>query len=270
MDWMKDPNRGTIYNGPLALMINGQSASASELTAAALQDYNRAVIVGSNSYGKATMQEMFVPDTITNNPRPSNNKSDVIKITTGKMYRLDGETAQLNGVKPDIILPDAFDGIDYREKFSPAVLPAETVAKNNYYKPLPALPVAELSKRSEQRINTNEDFKEIKNALEYIRMQNEKTEVISLKWDGFEKWSRQNQHLWDVMKGEEKTEVPGKKYTVDINGLDKALLVNNDYAKEINDRWLLNIAEDIYVKEAFSVLCDLNNLQKPTTLNNQR
>jgi len=176
--WMKDPNRGTIYNGPLVLMINGQSASASELTAAALQDYNRAVIVGSNSYGKATMQEMFVPDTITNNPRPSNNRSDVIKVTTGKLYRLNGETAQLNGVRPDVPLPDAFDGIDYREKFSPAVLPAETMTKNNYYKPLPPLPIAELSKRSEQRISSNEDFKEIKKALEYIRMQNEKSEVI--------------------------------------------------------------------------------------------
>ena len=270
MIWMKDPNRGTIYSGPLVLMINGQSASASELTAAALQDYNRAVIVGSNSYGKATMQEMFVPDTVTGNPRPTNKSRDVIKITTGKMYRLNGETAQLNGVKPDIILPDAFDGIDYREKFSPAVLPAETATKNNYYKPLPPLPIAELSKRSEQRINNNEDFKEIKKALEYIRTQNEKTEAISLKWDGFEKWSKQNQYLWDVMKGEGKTEVSNKKYTPDANSLDKALLANNEYAKEINDRWLVNIANDIYIQEAFSVLCDLNNLPKTTTINNQQ
>jgi len=72
------------------------------------------------------------------------------------------------------------------------------------------------------------------------------------------------------MRGEGKTEVSDKKYTVDANSLDKALLVNDEYAKEINDRWLLNIAEDIYVKEAFSVLCDLNNLQKTTTINNQQ
>jgi len=262
--WMKDPNRGTIYNGPLVLMINGQSASASELTAASLQDYNRAVIVGSNSYGKATMQEMFVPDTITNNPRPSTNRSDVIKITTGKIYRLNGETAQLNGVTPDIQLPDAFDGIDYREKFSPAVLPAETVAKNSYYRPLPPLPIAELSKRSEQRTN-NEDFKGIRKAIEYIRMHNGKTETISLKWDSFKKWSKQNQSLWDVMEGEEKKEISNRKYTVDVNSLDKALLVNNEYGKEINDRWTLNIAEDIYIQEAFSISCDLNNLLKSTT-----
>ncbi len=263
--WMKDPNRGTIYNGPLALMINGQSASASELTAAALQDYNRAMIIGSNSYGKATMQEMFVPDTVTNNPRPSNTKTDAIKITTGKIYRLNGETAQLNGVKPDILLPDAYDGIDYREKFSNGALPPETVAKNSYYKPLAPLPVAELSKRSEERINNNEDFKEIKKAIGYIRTVNDKTETISLKWDAFEKWSKQNQSLWDVMKGEEKKETVNKKYTVDNHSLDKALLVNDEYAKEINDRWRTNISEDIYIQEAFSVLCDLNNLQKTAT-----
>lgn len=72
------------------------------------------------------------------------------------------------------------------------------------------------------------------------------------------------------MRGEEKTEVSDRKYTVDTNSLDKALLVDDEYAKEINDRWLLNISGDIYVKEAFSVLCDLNNLQKTTTINNQQ
>jgi len=72
------------------------------------------------------------------------------------------------------------------------------------------------------------------------------------------------------MKGEGKTEVSNKKYTPDANSLDKALLANNEYAKEINDRWLVNIAEDIYIQEAFSVLCDLNNLPKTTTINNQQ
>jgi hypothetical protein len=57
---------------------------------------------------------------------------------------------------------------------------------------------------------------------------------------------------------------------VDANSLDKALLVNNEYAKEINNRWLINIADDIYIQEVFSVLCDLNNLPKTTTINNQQ
>src|SRR5437762_8924227 len=63
--FLKDPNRGTIYDGPMVLMVNGQSASASEVLAAALQDYHRALIVGSSTYGKATMQEIFPMDTLT-------------------------------------------------------------------------------------------------------------------------------------------------------------------------------------------------------------
>jgi carboxyl-terminal processing protease len=258
--YLKDPNRGTIYNGPLVLMVNGQSASASEMLAASLQDYNRAVIVGSDTYGKATMQQMFLLDTVTRKPSPMNIKNDMVKITTGKIYRLNGETAQLNGVKPDILLPDAFDGIDYREKFSSAVLPAETVAKNSYYKPLPLLPISELSKRSAERVNANKEFLDIKKAIELIRIQREKTEAIPLKWDGFEKWIKQNQLAWDVIKG--KSEIKAKKFTVDNHSSDKTLLVNSEYAKEINDAWLLNIAEDIYIQEAFFILCDLNNLQK--------
>ena len=145
--YLKDPNRGTIYNGPMALMVNGQSASASEILAASLQDYNRALIVGSNTYGKATMQQMMLLDTMTNRPTQIGNAKDIVKITTGKLYRLSGETAQMNGVSPDIVLPDAFDGLDYREKFSSFALPADKVAKNAYYKPLAALPVNELPEK---------------------------------------------------------------------------------------------------------------------------
>jgi carboxyl-terminal processing protease len=260
--YLKDPNRGTIYNGPLVLMVNGQSASASEMLAASLQDYNRAVIVGSNTYGKATMQQMFALDTTTKKPASMSHKNDMVKITVGKIYRLDGETAQLNGVKPDILLPDAFDGIDYREKFCPAVLPAETVTKNGYYKPLPPLPVGELKKRSEERIMDNKEFQEIKKAIDWIRIQRERTVVIPLKWDNFEKWVKQDQLAENSVKGNVEKGI--KKFTVDNHSLDKALLANNEYAREVNNAWLLNIAGDVYIQEAFFILCDLCNLQKST------
>src|SRR5688572_21233923 len=77
--FMKDPNRGQIYTGPMVLMVNGQSASASEMLAAALQDYNRAVIVGSNTFGKATMQQMMPLDTAQRNPLSGDHKSDIVK-----------------------------------------------------------------------------------------------------------------------------------------------------------------------------------------------
>ena len=82
MIYFKDPNRGVIYNGPLVLMVNGQSASASEMLAASLQDYNRAVIIGSNTYGKANVQQMFPLDTTSRaNTSIPEKQTDLMKIT---------------------------------------------------------------------------------------------------------------------------------------------------------------------------------------------
>lgn len=239
-------------------MVNGQSASASEILAACLQDYNRAVVIGSNTFGKATMQQMMPLDTTTKKPGNINNAKDIVKVTTGKLYRLNGETAQLNGVRPDIVLPDAFDGIDYREKFFPFALPSDLVTKNAYYKPLAVLPVSELAKKSSERITGNKEFDAIKNMITAIKARRAKTGTIPLKQEGFEQWAKQRELELDIIEGN--TSSAGK-FTADNHGLDKALLTSNSgYAKEINKEWLQNIAEDIYIQEAFSVLCDLIKL----------
>ncbi|HKO79362.1 MAG TPA: carboxy terminal-processing peptidase [Chitinophagaceae bacterium] len=258
--YLKDPNRGTIYNGPMALMVNGQSASASEILAASLQDYNRALIVGSDTYGKATMQQMLVLDTVTNRPTQIANAKDIVKVTSGKLYRLSGETAQMSGVNPDIVLPDVFDGLDYREKFSPCALLPDKVDKNAYYKPLAALPVNDLARKSAERINADKEFQQIKKLAEAIKARRTKTETISLKPESFEQWAKQKTLGMDVMK--RNTALPGKKFTVDNHNQDKIILATNNYAKEINNTWLSDIAGDIYIQETFSVLCDLINLQK--------
>lgn len=257
--FLKDPNRGTIYSGPMVLMVNGQSASASEMLAAALQDYNRAVIVGSPTFGKATMQQMFSLDTFSKKAAAMNTDRDMVKITDGKLYRLTGESAQRNGVIPDVLLPDAFDGIEYREKFSPNALEGEPVTKNNYYKPLPALPVNELAAKSALRIKSDDNFRDIQQIINLMIARREKSETISLKWDEFEKWARLNAKELEALKGD--GIAAGNKFTVANHGLDKALLVNNEYAKEINQVWLENISEDIYIQEAFLILCDLIKLR---------
>lgn len=257
--FLKDPNRGTIYSGPMVLMVNGQSASASEMLAAALQDYNRAVIVGSPTFGKATMQQMFSLDTFSKKATAMNTDRDMVKITDGKLYRLTGESAQRNGVIPDVLLPDAFDGIEYREKFSPNALEGEPVAKNNYYKPLPALPVNELAAKSALRIKSDDNFRDIQQIINLMIARREKAETISLKWDEFEKWARLNAKELEALKGD--GIAAGNKFTVANHGLDKALLTNNEYAREINQGWLENISEDIYIQEAFLILCDLIKLR---------
>ena len=256
--YLKDPNRGTIYNGPMALMVNAQSASASEILAAALQDYNRAVVIGSNTFGKATMQQMMVLDTLTNKPGNIGKSKDIVKITTGKLYRLNGGTAQLNGVTPDIVLPDAYDGVDYREKFFSFALASDMVTKNAFYRPLTALPVSELAKKSSDRISDSKEFNAIKNMVTAMRSRRAKTETIPLNQEGFEQWAGQRELEMDIIEGQASS---AGKFTADNHGLDKALLTGNSgYAKEINKEWLLNVTEDIYIQEACSVLCDLIKL----------
>ena len=258
--YLKDPNRGMIYNGPMALMVNGQSASASEILASTLQDYNRAVIVGSNTFGKATMQQMMALDTTIKKPGNISGAKDIVKITTGRLYRLNGETAQLNGVRPDIVLPDAFDGVDYREKFIPFALASDRVAKNGYYKPLATIPVGELVIKSSERVANNKEFEAIKNMVTAMKARRAKIETIPLKQEGFEQWAKQREQEMNIIEAHT---LSAGKFTVDNHGLDKALLTNNSgYAKEINNEWLHNIAEDIYIQETFSVLCDLIKLNQ--------
>jgi carboxyl-terminal processing protease len=238
----------------LLLLINSQSASASEMLAAALQDYNRAIIAGSPSYGKATMQQLFSLDTMSNNNSPSF-KKDVVKITDGKIYRLTGQTAQLNGVIPDITLPDIFDVLEYREKFSADVLMADTVKRNTYYKPLSPLPIADLSRRSGLRISNSETFRNIQSAIK-IQGDNVKAQsrTIPLKPESFEKWIAQETGTGKVT--EEKDE-DTNLFVAENHFSDKERMKSNPYGEEINKIVLKNIQRDIYVEEAFNIVSDL-------------
>ena len=256
----RDPNRGTIYDGPMALMVNGQSASASEMLAASLQDYNRAVIIGSNTYGKATMQQMFLLDTITRRPFTGGGDKDAAKITIKKLYRLNGQSAQLNGVIPDVMLPDAFDAIDYREKFQKFSLPADTAKRNTFYKPLSVLPIAELAKQSATRLGTDPDFNDIKKTVAIQRKLVQLTsQTIPLKWDGFEKWMQENEAQ---SEGNRTNTTSTALFSVENHSQDRQLLQNNLSDKEINSAWLQNVAADIYTQETFRVLTDLIQLKK--------
>ena len=137
---LKDVNRGTIYDGPLVILVNGYSASASEIVAGALQDYTRAVFVGSNTYGKATAQIVFPMDTtVTPETLPDKQTEDYLKITISKLYRINGTTAQFTGVHPDVVLPDLLDAYISKEADDPAALRPTTIEPNKYYTPYPRI-----------------------------------------------------------------------------------------------------------------------------------
>lgn len=143
---LKDFNRGTVYDGPLILLVNGYSASASELIAGSLQDYNRAVIVGTPTYGKATAQVVLPLDTNIDLQSQQTFKpaESFLKLTVERLYRVDGTSAQGTGVQPDILLPVPTGAVFQRESASPFALAATRIDANKYYRPYPPLPIADL------------------------------------------------------------------------------------------------------------------------------
>ena len=123
VETITDSLTGAIYNGPLVVMINGNSASASEFFVNVMQDYNRAIIIGNPSFGKATMQRVY----------PLNsNKDEFIKITLEEFYRVNGKTNQFVSIQPDIEIPALFDGEISRECDYPTAIQNDEINSSSY------------------------------------------------------------------------------------------------------------------------------------------
>jgi carboxyl-terminal processing protease len=171
-----DPDPSAIYDGPLAVMINRFSASASEIAAAALQDYGRAIIVGDTStHGKGTVQSLDQLKSILLN---SQKDPGTVKITIRKFYRVSGASTQLKGVVPDIILPDTlsyYDDVGETSLENP--LPWDTIPSANYTKLNLVEPYIDaLRTNSDARIATNQEFVYINQDIEQTKkLQADKT-----------------------------------------------------------------------------------------------
>ena len=173
---LPDGDPTTVYSGPLVVLVNRISASASEIVAAALQDYGRAVIVGdSKTHGKGTVQTV----------QPLSRLSDdlgSLKVTTASFYRIAGGSTQMRGVVPDIVLPSLFDTLEIGEEFLPNALPWSQVNKAYYrlWSPSvkPLLPA--LKEQSEQRMDNNPAFTSFLAKRERIRSRMETPEISLL------------------------------------------------------------------------------------------
>ena len=248
---LKDANRGTIYDGPLLVLVNGQSASASELVAAVLQDYNRAFIAGTATYGKATSQQIFP---LQSGSTVITNEKGYAKITTGKIYRVTGRASQKGGVIPDMLIPDIFDGLTYREKDMPAALIEDTVKRNSYYKPLNPLPVSILGVKSIQRINTDKNFKQILTLQKIITEESSHSTPVSLKWDEIEKQLKEDVPKEMQKSGEQEMKV--SSYKAENHAYDKKRIGSDEFFSLVNSRWLQKLEQDFILEESFRILID--------------
>lgn len=258
---LKDMNRGTAYNGPLVVLVNGQSASASEMVSAALQDYNRAVIVGSTTYGKGTSQATYPLDINyePDMPVPTDHQNGYVNITQHKFYRISKNSHQNKGVQPDIILPDFSIYGDHNEASNKYAIPSDAVVKNVYYTPLAALPISTLAEKSKQRVQKNALFQEIQNVNDSLRQIDKETQQLLLQTEPYRQLQKRYAALETSIK--QLSSQPSKAYKVINNSHDTQLVHLNDIATKMNDSALQKIQSDIYIEEAFFIIQDL--IQQP-------
>jgi carboxyl-terminal processing protease len=259
-----------IYTGPLTIMINGRSASASEILAAVLQDCGRAVIVGSNSFGKGTVQSIIPLDQVIdrsmaqrivkmfNTSKGEEANYDGIgslKLTLQKFYRINGGSTQLKGVKPDIGLPDVYDQLDiYSEKKDPAALPWDKINPVNYTKWHTPLDLAYLNRKSEARVRNNETFRLITQTGARLKKQQENN-LVYLNYNKYKDKLKEGKDINDRIEALEKS--TDNKMVVKTLKADEEKANANEDAKKKQSEWLDNIKKDIYIGETTNIMLDL-------------
>lgn len=167
-----DPNRDVLYSGPMVVLVNRHSASASEILAAALQDYGRAIIVGdSKTHGKGSVQTLFPLD-------HGNSKYGSLKVTTAGFFRIDGRSTQLKGVNPDIVIPSVLDAMEIGEEYLDNVLPWEMVSAARY-QPAGDLDdmINDLADRSEARREASKEFDALNDVINRLKEKLENTQI---------------------------------------------------------------------------------------------
>jgi len=167
-----DPDPGIAYSGPLVVLTSRQSASASEIFAAALQDYGRAVVVGDkNTFGKGTVQTMLEIGRFTSLLGSRSQDDGVLKLTIQKFYRVAGGSTQLHGVASDIVLPTLTDLPEFGEGALKNCLPYDEVPVAHYAKWSDGHPlfIEELKRRSAERVKSNSEFHYVMEDMERLR-----------------------------------------------------------------------------------------------------
>ena len=249
--FLKDPNRGTIYDGPLIVLINGASASASEFFSATLQDYNRAIIVGGTTYGKGSAQQVMPLD--TSKADAYKKYEDFIKVTDSKFYRINGSTVQWNGVKPDINFPDVYADVQFKERANEsALIPDES--KKGTYTSLAQLPINDLKNKSEARVNNDAYFKSMSEFAVWISKY-KSGKIIPLQWSNYIDYKAKLKSSFSLFDTEKSN--AAKLMNVSNNNFDKQRIDLSDaQEKLVNETYLKNIGQDNELAEACKIFED--------------
>lgn len=252
---LPDPDKKVQYDGPLVVMINNFSASASEIFAAAIQDYKRGIIVGSkHSYGKGTVQNVIDLNQFIR----GNSYGDLgaLKTTIQKFYRINGGSTQREGVKSDIVFPDRFSYLDMGERDEESALPWDKIEPAKY-QPLNAN-YDNVIANSKKRIAANPTFNLIDENAKWIFERKDEND-FSLNLNDFKKEIA----VADVkIKKFKAISDYNNKYVFTSLPDEVALFEKDTLLKQKRERWHEELQKDIYVEETLNVISDMKLLTK--------
>jgi carboxyl-terminal processing protease len=252
-DIMRDNDSRVQWGGPLVVMVNGFSASASEILAAAMQDYHRAVIVGSTStYGKGTVQRFLDVDNATR--EESVKPLGDMKLTIQKFYRITGKTTQLDGVTPDIVLPDFYNFVELGEKENDYPLESTTIPAVPYNQN--AYQIADLGKlksASATRVEANETFKKVNENAMRLRKQKDQT-VYPLEGNKYRMWNKKQDEEADRYDNLFK---PIDGFVLENLSADLPQIQADTSRAARNEGWMKDKKKDIQLHETFKIIQDM-------------
>jgi len=247
---LPDPDKKVQYDGPLVVMINNFSASASEIFAAAIQDYKRGIVVGSkHSYGKGTVQNVIDLNQFVR----GNSYGDLgaLKTTIQKFYRINGGSTQREGVQSDIIFPDRYAYLDMGERDEESALPWDKIEPAKYA-PL-NFNYENIIANSKRRIELNANFKLIDENAKWIFERKDENDY-SLNLDEFKV---QNDIADAKIKKFKKITDFDNKLKFESLPNEVALFEKDTLLKQKRERWHEDLQKDVYVDETLNIISEM-------------
>jgi len=256
---LEDKDPSILWDGPLVILVNELSASASEILAAAMQDYKRAIIIGSKqTYGKGTVQNVID----LNQTVRSNEYGDLgaLKLTTQKFYRVNGGSTQLEGVKSDVVVPDRYSYIDIGEKDYENPLPWDQIKPAKYKIWEGYIDFEDAIKNSKERMSNNAQLNLIAENAKWVKGQRDE-ETYPLNFKAY-----QNQRLLTEEDAKRFNAISDYTSNLTYESLpyEVELYASDTILKEKRDRWHTSLTGDVYIEEAINVLEDIkvNNIKR--------
>ncbi|MDP5172340.1 MAG: carboxy terminal-processing peptidase [Bacteroidia bacterium] len=249
---LSDNDPSVLYDGPLVIMINSFSASASEIMAAALQDYDRAIVVGTTSYGKGTVQRFLALDDLLRTGAEADPVGDV-KLTIQKFYRINGGATQQRGVVPDIILPDQYMKLDVGEREQAFSMPWDEISPATHRDWTDMPDRDKLRKASEARRKNSLQWEMIETNATRMRERQDQ-DIYPMEIEAYraqeQSLREQSKEFRDLFKPIDGIEV--------VSPLADAEFINTDSVRIARyDRWHADLSKDVYVNEVINILGDM-------------